>query len=308
MSKALILGGGGLIGKSLSLYLWGKGVECIVLTRTDYNINSNSNRPITGEFSTWASISPFTKGVTDFYYLLPAGFPIKSLGSEEKLISNFVDIVDGCIKEGVDRFFFASSSAVYGETGKISAKETSECIPLSKHGKIKLTQEDYLRSRVNDYKQGFARIARISNPYGFHLKKNDIQGIIPIVINRIHSRETIKIRNNGESTRDYIYIDDLIYAIDSYMKPEYSGPELLNLASGTSCTIKKLIGVIEEITELKANVQLLGKRKDEINSSILDNEQSVALFGKYALHSLSDGIRSYMKNYIAHFNSFHKIK
>lgn len=182
-------------------------------------------------------------------------------------------------KTGTNRIIFASSAGtVYGNVNQSSpVDEKNVTVPLVSYGVTKLSVEHYLRLLATKYK-GTSICLRVSNPYGEEQSLTGNQGVIPIFMNKIFHGETIDIWGSIDSTRDYIYINDLS---DAFVKAiTYSGCiDVMNIATGLSYSLIELINKIELILGLKAKFKIKSETLGKPNHVQLCNKLMKKEFG-----------------------------
>jgi UDP-glucose 4-epimerase len=130
---------------------------------------------------------------------------------------------------------------------------------------------------------------RLSNPYGPGQSVTGRQGFVAIVIGKILAGETVTIRGDGSTLRDYIYIDDVCEAIH-LMGTIQTGETVFNVGSGQGHTLNQIISIFGELTGKPVQVEYGDSRFVDIPASVLDISKEKAIFGKSADISLSDGL------------------
>lgn len=135
---------------------------------------------------------------------------------------------------------------------------------------------------------------RISNPYGINQNKVGTQGVIPIFVNLILNSEEINLSESEFSCRDYIYIDDLVSALEKAI--DYNGKfSIFNICSGISYTLSQLIEEIERKTGRKAKVN---KADSSVESFVkLTNEKARIELNWTPRVSLPNGISLLVNNF-----------
>lgn len=131
---------------------------------------------------------------------------IKYFDNNEKLT---FDLLNNCVEYEVPKFIFASSSAVYGDDNKKHV-ETDKLNPIAMYGITKTNCEQY----INYYHKFFGLntvIFRYANLVA-DIKYYGYKGFIPLMVDKIVNDEPIKLFNNGQSKRQYIFIDNIAKA------------------------------------------------------------------------------------------------
>ena len=204
-------------------------------------------------------------------------------------------LVSECKKRGIRRIIYPSSGGtVYGKYS-VHSKETHPTIPYSVYAAHKIALENYF-GLFNLYDDMEIITLRIANPYGYLDTANRKQGIIPIFIDRIINGQPIEVWGAGKNVRDYIYIDDLVDAMEK--AADYSGTfRCFNIGSSTGTSIKKVIRLIEQYSGRKANVSYRAGRICDAESSYLNNDLAVRELGWKPTVTLEEGIKRLIARY-----------
>lgn len=202
----------------------------------------------------------------DFYYNHPLDLKY-SLFVESQVLGT-ARMFELAKKLAAKKFVYASTHSVYGKTKKgILTEKKILPSPISPHGASKLAAEEVVRFLSNYYKLPSV-ILRISSVYGPNMTPHML---IPSVIRNL--KEGSKIRkhvNFTKSTRDFIYIDDVVnYIISTFDKRVNF--QVINIGSGKSVTLSKLVDMIAE---------LLGKKVKEAKVKSLEKEYKHIIVGR----------------------------
>ena len=123
-------------------------------------------------------------------------------------------LFDICRNSGVKRIVFVSSGGtIYGPSAQIPISETAPTDPITAYGVGKLAIEKYLALYEHLFGLDY-RILRVANPFGpFQIPLKN-QGVIAALISRALKNEPIEIWGDGSVVRDYIYVDDVVAALE----------------------------------------------------------------------------------------------
>lgn len=182
-------------------------------------------------------------------------------------------------------YFFSSGGTVYGRNLPKKVKEENEKNPICSYGIIKLTIEKYITLFHQLYGLEYI-IFRLSNPYGMY-HNSDRQGLINVILKKILKKEIVEIWGDGEIVRDYIYIQDLVKIVSSFIESDIKN-EIFNLGSGDGYSINQIIDIITNIVgpfELKYSM----KRNFDIKNIVLNNEK-IKTYYHYKLTPIHEGI------------------
>ena len=265
--------GAGFIGKSVIRTLLKKNIQVSVLDRNPCPIEfQNKTKWITGNYHDIRMLFEVLKGVTVAYHFVSSTVPgDQNVDFATELNENVLGtlrFVDSCLAIGIKRIVFASSASVYGIQEYFPINETASTNPISTYGIHKLTVEKFLW--LSKHLHGIeVRILRVSNPYGPDQNIYGRQGFIAITIGNILQGLPIGLRNNGQSIRDFIYIDDLANAfvlcgqIDNL-------PTIINIGTGKGHSLGNVVNLIEQLIHRSVTTIEVESRTVDIPVSVLD--------------------------------------
>jgi NAD-dependent epimerase/dehydratase len=272
MKNILIFGGSGFIGSFLSKRL------CNQYNVFIYDINEPIFQGkftfIKGNFSEDLNFFDIltSNKIDVVFHMISTTIPEEGTKNIEKeIIMNVlpsIRLFNSMVSLNIKKLIFLSSGgAVYGEYNGIPHKTSDLLKPICSYGIQKKTIEDYIELFNLYYDMEFT-IVRVANPYGVWEQEGRVQGVIPIFINNILKEKEVTIY--GETVRDYIYIDDLIDALEILI--EYKGKErIFNIGTGIGHSISEIIKIIEDSTSRKfKNKFILDIRKCDVKENILD--------------------------------------
>ena len=209
-----------------------------------------------------------------------------------------------CAREaGTGRIVYISSGGVvYGEPEEIPTPEDAPKLPLSPYGVTKLSGEYYL----NYYRaiHGLEYVAlRYANVFGPRQDPHGEAGVVAIFCDRLQSGEELTIFGDGEQTRDYVYVKDVVsanlLASEMALKPAPSiDAAAFNVGTGVGTSVNRLADVLERIAEEHPGRVYREARAGELRHSTLDASRFAAR-GWAACHELKDGLRETFQ-FIAH--------
>lgn len=159
-------------------------------------------------------------------------------------------------KNGVKKFIFASSNAVTGNA-IMPVSEKSLVNPISPYGKTKLEGERLCNYFSKDIETVILRFSNVYGPYGEH--KNSV---VSKFIRSFMAGNEVMIYSNGEQTRDFIHVKDLVRLIKEIVKsPEDMSGEVFQVATGVETTINELTNTImDKMSEIYGSRNFMIKR------------------------------------------------
>jgi len=199
----------------------------------------------------------------------------------------------------IKRFVFASSSSVYGFNPSIPKKETQPTIPKSPYALTKLTGETYCRLFYEQY--GLKTIAlRYFNIFGPRQSPHSqYAAVVPLFIEKILKDESPVIHSDGEQSRDFTYIDNVVSAnLKACSAPNASG-EAFNIGCGDRTTITELFRSIADIIGFKGDPEYIEMRPGDVRHSLADIDKARNILG----YCSEIGIREGLLKTIAHFKN-----
>lgn len=172
----------------------------------------------------------------------------------------------------VKRFIFASSGgAVYGEPHQYPIAETTVPAPASPYGIAKATVEQYAQILTRLHGLDHV-ILRYSNVYGPRQISTSEAGVISIFINQVLNNETCIVFGDGTSTRDYVFIDDVVRANRTALT---CPSNTFNIGTGIETSVNGLIELLSGITGRKIEHAYDDPRAGDVQRNVLDASRAV---------------------------------
>jgi len=170
----------------------------------------------------------------------------------------------------VKKIVFSSSSAIYGENPNMPLKENEVPLPASPYAAAKASCELYCQSFTKNYNLATVSL-RYFNVFG---PKQDVNSqyaaVIPNFIHALVNNEQPIIYGDGEQSRDFIYVKDVVKANIAACESDYNG--VLNVASGTSLSINDLFKIIKKVLNSNIDPKFLDDRPGDIKHSLANIE------------------------------------
>ena len=197
-------------------------------------------------------------------------------------LEGLLNLTEAAIEVGTRRFVFVSSGGViYGESSAIPTSETAPKMPLSPYGVTKFTGELYL----NYYRHvhGLEYVAlRYSNVYGPRQDPHGEAGVVSIFSRKLLAGEPLTIFGDGEQTRDYVYVGDVVSAnlLASEIDLDVGGQlddHAFNVGTGIATSVNKLADVLESIAGADLSREHKSGRPGELRHSALNVDRLKSL-------------------------------
>lgn len=316
--KILVTGGAGFIGSNLCEALLSEGYKVVCLdnfsTGHRYNIESLFQNPnfscIEGDIR---DISTCRKAVEDIdcvFHEAALGSVPRSINdpvtTNEVNIDGFLNILVAARDSGVKRFIYAASSSTYGDSDSLPKKEDIIGRPLSPYAITKYVNELYADVFARTY--GMECIGlRYFNVFGRRQDPNgSYAAVIPLFVKKLINYEPLVINGDGEYSRDFTYIDNVIQMNLLAMTTENPSAvnQVYNTAFGERTTLNQLVYYLKDVlmsfdSEIaKVEVRHGPQRTGDIPHSLASIEKAKTLLGYNPLYSLRDGLRETIEWYV----------
>lgn len=246
-SKIVITGGLGFIGSHVNKYLKNRGYKNITIIDINGTAEYDGENRVTADFGNIDVVESVIEGADCvFHFAAMVGVDNCRLRPYEVRKINNIDtkkFIDLCIRKGVKRFLFSSSSEIYGNSIDIPYREDGIPEPFSDYAKCKLEIEKYLKD-VQTKSDMIVGIVRLFNIYGIG-QRDDF--VIPIFVKRALKNLPMTILGNGHQTRCFTYVEDAIIGIFKVFRYSGSPFEIFNIGNSTENSINQLAQLVLEI-------------------------------------------------------------
>ncbi len=297
MAKCLVTGGAGFIGSNLADALIEKGDEVVVIDNLSGGKKENVNPK--AEFHeldlrSLQDIKPLFEGV-DFVFHLAARpripLSIKDpVAAHENNLNATLNVLVASKDAKVKKVVYSSSSSVYGKVRQLPTKETLEPDPLNPYGLQKYVGELYCRVFSGIY--GLPTVSlRYFNVFGPRAPREGAYAtVIGIFLSQKEKGEPLTIIDDGEQTRDFTYVKDVVKAnILAAQNPEVSKGEVFNIGAGKNFSVNHLAKLIGGQT---TNIP---SRPGEVKDSLADNSKAKEILGWDPEYDLETGLKEMLK-------------
>jgi nucleoside-diphosphate-sugar epimerase len=299
--KVLVTGGAGFIGSHLVPHLLELGHSVTVLDNLSTgkleNLNGVLDHPKfmfqRGDIRDKTIPNEVFDGIDSVIHLAAL---IDISASVADPIQNHEINVDGtfnmlytAFKHNVRKFVFASSTAVYGDTKLLPVQENIALRPLSPYAASKIAGEAYCSAFANCF--GLETIAlRFFNIYGLRSENSPYSGVITKFLRKIINNEALTIDGDGEQTRDFVHVSDIVKAVILALEQEGLKGEVFNVCTGVPTSINQLAATLKTATGKNPNVKYGPARLGDIRSSYGDPAKASENLGFRASVDLTAGL------------------
>jgi UDP-N-acetylglucosamine 4-epimerase len=211
-------------------------------------------------------------------------------------VDGFMNMLLASKEAKVKRFVYASSSACYGDSTAIPAREGEEGNLLSPYAATKAINDLYAQVFSKAYSLPTIGL-RYFNIFGPRQDPNGpYAAVIPLWMNNLMQGAPCFINGDGETTRDFCYVDNAVQAnILAGVAPQEVTGEVLNIAVGTSSTLNELYAAIRNEIGSPKPASFREFREGDVRHSLADISKAKKQLGYAPTHQLNDGIRETVK-------------
>ena len=275
--KILITGGAGFIGSHIADELINDNEITIIDNLSTGNIKNlkdheHDNLKFIHEDLCKTNLDDITSGIDYIFHLAAmASVPLsveKPVECNEINVNATVKLLKSAVDNDVKKIVFSSSSAVYGQNTNMPLKETEPFMPTSPYASSKAACEVYLKSFYESYGLNYTAL-RYFNVFGPKQDKNSqYAAVIPNFISSLLEGKPAEIYGDGEQTRDFVYVGDIVKANINACKSNYNGA--VNVASGKKITINRLYEIIRDTLGSELEPKYLPERLGDVRHSLAD--------------------------------------
>ena len=287
--RALVTGGGGFIGAHLAERLLAEGHSVRVLDnfatgrRENLIAIADDLELVEGDIQSYERVHTAVRGC-DFVFH-QAALPSVPRSVQDPLTSNASNVI-GTLNVllasrdcEVQRVIFASSSSIYGRNPEMPKRETQAPAPISPYAVAKLAGEGYCRSFSEVY--GLDTVAlRYFNVFGPRQDPlSQYAAVIPNFIVAALTGRSPVVYGDGEQTRDFTFIENVIDAnLRALTAPRVNG-EALNVACGNRVSLNGLLAELESLLDVELKPTYTPARPGDVRDSLADISKACALLG-----------------------------
>ncbi|HEV2322935.1 MAG TPA: SDR family oxidoreductase [Terracidiphilus sp.] len=200
---------------------------------------------------------------------------------------------------GVPRFVYAGSSSAYGDDPTLPKLEAMRPDPISPYAAAKLAGEYYVRcfARVHGMETVTLRYFNVFGPY--QAPDSPYSGVLSIFCRRMIAGEDLVVYGDGEQTRDFTFIDDVVRANELAGGTDAGliAGKSFNVATGKASSLNDAIRALRNLTGYKGHVHYEPARPGDVRHSQADIELARRIMGFEPRTTFEDGLRSTVEWY-----------
>lgn len=297
----LVTGGGGFIGSHLVELLLSNGHAVCVLD--NFSTGQRSNLPlmdsrlrvIEGDIRDTTVVAQAIESVDAVVHLAAVASVQASvddpLGTHAVNLVGTINLLEAARKQGIKRFVFASSAAVYGDVQTLPVTEDAPLAPLTPYATDKLSSEYYIDfyRRQHGLQPAIFRFFNIFGPR--QDPTSPYSGVISIFMERAIADLPMTVFGDGQQSRDFVYVADLVTLLSQAAESEHEFTEPLNVGNGQGINLQQLLAIITELKGNSLNVSYAAGRPGDIRHSLADNTRLRKMLNYESQYPVEVGLR-----------------
>lgn len=302
MAKYLVTGVAGFIGRSIAAALLARGqivrgIDSFITGRRENLIGLEKMEFVEGDLADPAACEKACEGVEIVFHEAALASVPRSVADPVATNVNCVDatlnLLVAARKAGVRRMIYAGSSSAYGDTPTLPKHEGMTPNPISPYAVAKLAGEHYMRvfARVYGMETVVLRYFNVFGPY--QDPGSYYSGVLAIFCSRMLAGGQPTIYGDGEQSRDFTYIDNVVHAnllAAAAPAAQVSG-QTMNTATGCRITLNETFLLLSELTGYEGRPAYAEERAGDIRDSLADIGLARELLGYQPLVDFREGLR-----------------
>ena len=295
-SKAIVTGGAGFIGSHLCDALVKAGCKVIVI---DKETPSEERRNALVQYEQCDIRDAVVRQIfideaPEIVFHLAAHADDRESVREpvmnaENNIIGMLNVLEAARMVGVKKVVFASTGVVYGQAENRPTSEDELPQPLTPYAVSKLAGERYLHCYRALYALDYVAL-RLSNVYGPRQDGSKECGAIAIFTRKLLAGEAVIINNDGLTTRDYVYVGDVVAALMLAAESEVNG--VYNIGTGVETTTRELLAMVADEIGVTPGEVARSEVKDEVKYVALGSMKARSELGWESAMRLGEGVAS----------------
>jgi UDP-glucose 4-epimerase len=260
------------------------------------NLDGLDVEVVEGELRSYERVHNAVRGADVVFHLGALGSVPRSV--QDPLTSGAVN-VEGTLNvmlaardEGIRRVVFASSSSIYGNQPELPLRETMAADPISPYGVAKLAAERYCVSFSRVYSSFETVVLRYFNVFGPRQDPtSQYAAVVPLFVTAIAAGEPVTIFDDGEQSRDFTYVDNVVAANLLAADAEGVSGRIFNVSAGAPVTVNELAETIGVLLDKPVERRYLPARAGDLRDSWADVSQAREVLGFEPTIDLGEGLR-----------------
>ena len=295
--RVVVTGGAGFIGSHVAEVLAGRGDAVLVVD--DLSAGKTGNLPPDIELAEMgigdpglsARLAGFRPDAT-VHCAAQAAVPVSVKRPDHDAQVNIVgglNVMKASVDAGVSRFVYINTGgALYGEPQYLPCDEDHPIRPIAPYGLSKWTLEAYLNMLL----PGSVSLTclRLANVYGPRQDPHGEAGVVAIFTLRMQADEQVTIFGDGEQTRDFVYVRDVVEAVQSALASD--GRASVNIGTGVATTVNQIFRELAAHTGYEKEPRHAADRVGDVRHIYLDVSRADSVLGWRPSTGLADGLKA----------------
>jgi UDP-glucose 4-epimerase len=290
----IVLGAGGFLGTNLCQRLASSGAKVRAFGRRSmFHHEFADVEWYPGDFSDAAALAAAIEGHDVVFHLVhgttPQSANLDMAADLQESVIPTLALLDMIGTLGVKRFVFVSSGGtVYGLAEQFPTPESAPTDPVAAYGISKLAIEKYLG--LYEHLHGLDyRVLRVANPFGPYQVPTKNQGIIATLISRALDNESVEIWGDGSVVRDYVYVDDVIDALET-AAADRGEMRVFNIGTGQGRSLRDVILAVQKHLDRTIDIIWRPGRPFDVPTSIMSIARARDMLGWTPKTSFETGL------------------
>ena len=303
-------GAAGFIGRSIAAALLARGesvrgIDSFITGKRANLAGLEGMEFIEGDLADPAACARACEGVdVVFHEAALASVPrsvADPVGTNVNCVDATLNVLVAARDAGVRRVIYAGSSSAYGDTPTMPKREEMLPSPISPYAVAKLAGEHYLASftRVYGLETVTLRYFNVFGPY--QDPTSHYSGVLAIFCRKMLKGEQPTIYGDGEQSRDFTYIDNVVHAnlLAAEAPAEKVSGEMMNAATGKQSTLNETYRILKELTGYQGEPAYGPARTGDVRNSLADISKAGERLGYKPLVDFREGLRRTVEWYRA---------
>jgi UDP-glucose 4-epimerase len=302
LARYLVTGTAGFIGRSIAAALLARGdsvrgIDNFITGKRANLVGLEAMEFLEGDLADPAACAQACDGVEIVFHEAALASVPRSVANP---VSTNIACVDASLNllvaaraAGVRRVIYAGSSSAYGDTPTLPKREDMLPNPISPYAVAKLAGEHYMRvfARVYGLETVVLRYFNVFGPY--QDPASEYSGVLAIFCRKMLAGEQPAIYGDGEQSRDFTYIDNVVQAnlLAASAPAEKVSGQMMNLATGVRITLNQTFEILCELTGYTGKPAYAEERAGDIRDSLADIRLAGELLGYRPLVDFREGLR-----------------
>ena len=310
VKTALVTGGGGFIGSHIVRGLLDAGWKVRVVDdlsgcgswRRMEGLKVDATQMALSELAAKSSVLQEVDAVFHMAAKVSVPESVKDpLGYHQVDATDTLGLLEACLKQGVRRLIYASTSAIYGDLPEQPKRESHRGLPISPYGVAKYAGELYVGSYAKLHNMQTVAL-RYFNVFGEGQDpKSQYGAAIPSIVCKIVSDERPTIYGDGEQTRDFCHVSNVVRANLLAAECQALQGQALNIACGKRVSVNMIVQKANQL--LGKNVQSIYEppRAGDVRDSLADISEAQRVLGYEPQIQFDEGLERSIQWYVKHF-------